>query len=468
MLPTDAQHPPLRRIHAARMILPSFEVLRNASVVIDTTAGRIVAIGKAKDMERTYPSALAEDWGEVVVIPGLINGHAHTFQSLLRGPGDDLSFERWRNEVLYPSARWITEEDVETGALLAAADMLLAGITTVVEFFYLNDQGNDMACRVIDALRRIGMRVLFGRAMYDGSLAPDRYREHPLDAYERVLALANHYRGDPRVRVLPAPHSLHAASPETIRLGAEAAERLNSVFTIHVAEARYEINDLHRQGIRGPAAYLESLGALSPRSVLVHGVWLDESDLRTVAVRQSRIVHNPSANAFLGDGIAPLPIMRSLGIRIALGTDGGCTNNRLSILDEMRAAVLLQRALHTDGSLLSARDAFAMGTSEAAEVFALEAGELRPGALADLVALDLRDPGLLPEEHLVSAVVYSASPRAVRRVVVHGQDVVVDGRLVHLNLEELRQRVAHSMARAASAGWARQVEASVRSQKDRE
>jgi 5-methylthioadenosine/S-adenosylhomocysteine deaminase len=438
-----------RRIRAARALLADQRAVTDAAVVVDPATGRIVDAGTAADMAVRHPDAAAEDWGEVVLIPGLINGHAHTFQSLLRGPGDDLTFERWRDEVLYPSARWLTEEDVETGALLAGAEMLLAGITTVAEFFYLNDQGNDMAMRAIDALRRLGLRVLFGRAMYDGLVAPARYRERPLDAYDRVLALANRYADDPLVRVLPAPHSLHAASPEAIRLGAEAAERLGSVFTIHVAEARYEVEELRLQGARGVAAYLEGLGALSPRAVLVHGVWLDERDLRAVAARDARVVHNPSANAFLGDGVAPLVAMRRLGIRVALGTDGGCTNNRLSILDEMRQAALMQRALHTDGSLVTAPEAFAMATSEAAQVFALEAGELRPGALADLVALDLADPGLLPGEHLVSALVHSASPRAVRRVMVHGRDVVVDGRLLHLEREELRRRVARSMARAA-------------------
>ena len=255
--------------------------------------------------------------------------------------------------------------------------------------------------------------------------------------------------------MVPAPHSLHAASPEAIRLGAEAAEELDTVFTIHAAEGRYEVEDLRAATGRGPAAYLDGLGALSERTVLVHGVWLADEDLDRIAARGARVVHNPGANAFLGDGIAPLLRMRERGIPVALGTDGGCTNNRLSILDEMRLASLLQRALHADGSLLSVRDALGMATLEAAAVFGLDVGALQPGRLADIVALDLDDPALLPDTNLLSSAVYSAQSRAVRRVMVHGRDAVVDGRLVAMSSRDLAERVSAALARARSRGYLR-------------
>ncbi len=442
----------LRLVRAAQVLLPDGSLLHDGALLLDPPTGRIVDVGDARILVPRHAGHPCEDWGQVLVIPGLVNGHAHTFQSLLRGQGDDLDFDRWRDEVLYPSARWLGEEDVASGALLAAADMLLSGVTTVAEFFYLNDQGNTMAQVAIEALRRIGIRTLFGRALYDGPAAPARYRERPLDAYDRVLALANRYVDDPLVQVVPAPHSLHAASPEAIRLGAEAAERLGTVFTIHAAERRGEVENILRQTGRGVAAYLAGLGALGGRTVLVHGVWLDERDLRLIAERGARIVHNPGANAFLGDGVAPLLRMRELHIPIALGTDGGCTNNRLSILDEMRQAVHMQRAVHGDGSLLTAADAFAMATAEGAGVFGLRAGAIEPGALADLCALDLADPALLPERDARSSIVYSVASRAVRRVTVHGIDRVVDGRLVAVDGRELRERAAASAARSRRAG----------------
>jgi len=438
----------VRRIDAAAMIDAGLAVVEPASVVVDPATGRIVDAGPRDDVASRVPAAPAEDWGDVLLIPGLVNGHAHTFQSLLRGPGDDLDFARWVSGVLYPSAGWLTAEDLETGALLAAADMLLAGITTVAEFFYVNDQGNANAARVVDAMRSTGIRTVFGRALYDGGRGPARYREAPAEAGERVIELAERYAGDPLVRVVPAPHSLHAASGEAIRVGAAVAQRLDGVFTIHVAEAAYEVEQLHGRTGLTPAAYLYELGALGPRTVMVHGVCLTDADLLMAASEGARIVHNPGANAFLGDGIAPLLRMRELGIPVALGTDGGCTNNRLSILDEMHLAPLLQRAVRLDGSVVGARDAFAMATVEGAGVFDLPTGQLRAGALADVVALDLRDPALMPATDLVSSVVHAASSRAVRRVMVHGRDVVVDGRLATVDLDDLRGRVRRTAARA--------------------
>ena len=449
---TAASAASLRLVRASRVLRADGTVLPDGGILMDLTTGRIVEVDAWSLITSRHGPMPVEDWGEVLVMPGMVNGHAHTFQSLLRGIADDVDFDRWRDEALYPSARWLTPEDIETGALLAAADMLLAGVTTVAEFFYLNDQGNAMAASVIDALSRLGIRTVFGRALYDGASAPARYRERPLDAYDRVLALANRYDREPLVRVVPAPHSLHAASSEMIRLGAEAAERLDSVFTIHVAERRDEVEMVTRQTTRTVARQLESLGALSARAVLVHGVWLEPSDLRLVAERGARVVHNPGANAFLGDGIAPLVEMRALGIPVALGTDGGCTNSRLSILDEMRAAVLMQRARHNDGGLLTAADAFAMGTAMGASVFGLEAGVIAPGALADLCALDLTDPGLMPERDPLSLIVYSAQSRAVRRVTVHGRDRVVEGRLVGIERQELVARAAASLARSRRQG----------------
>lgn len=443
----------LRLVTAARLLEPGGTVLRAAGLVVDAGSGRIVDVGPRQELVRLYPDTTADDWGDVLLIPGLINGHAHTFQSLLRGLGDDLTFTRWRDEVLYPSVHWLTLEDLETGALLASADMLLAGITTVAEFFYMNDQGNASAEAVIAGLVRSGIRTVFGRALYDGVRAPSRYRESPRAAFERLLDLAQRHADDPLVRVVAAPHSLHAASPEAIRLGAEAAERLDSVFTIHAAEGEYEVANLKAATGQGPAAYLDGLGALSPRTVLVHGVRFRDEDLDRIAARGAAIVHNPGANAFLGDGIAPLLGMRQRGIPVALGTDGGCTNNRLSILDEVRLAPLLQRALYADGSLLTAREAFAMATTESARVFNLDIGALQPGGLADVVALDLDDPSLMPETDLLSSVAYSAQSRAVRRVMVHGRDVVVNGRLVQLPVGELRERVNATLGRARAGGY---------------
>jgi 5-methylthioadenosine/S-adenosylhomocysteine deaminase len=441
------------------MILKGEQLLNGDGTLLHDGAllvegGVIRAVGPAEELSARHPSEDVLDWGRVLLTPGFVNGHAHSFQSLLRGLGDDLDFFSWRDQVLYPSAAWLTPEDLETGALWAFAEMLRAGTTTVAEFFYVHDQGNANAERVIEAARRVGIRLFFGRALYTGERAPSRYREPPAESLARLDDLAQRH-AEPWLTVAPAPHSLHAASAEAIALAAEWARAHGTVYTMHVAEGRYEVEELQARTGQGVAEYLDRLGALGPHAVLVHGVHLSPADLDLVALRQARVVHNPGANAFLGDGVAPLLALDTRGVVTCLGTDGGCTNNRLSLLDEMRLAVLLQRALGEDGSLVGAPRAFAMATQAAGEVFRLPVGRLAPGYRADVVALSLDDLSLLGSADLLASVVYAAGTTAVRHVMVEGKVVVRDGRVLGIDVAELKERIRAALARAEAHGMVR-------------
>jgi 5-methylthioadenosine/S-adenosylhomocysteine deaminase len=427
----------------------------HAAVAVDPS-GQIAYAGPAAGLPARMRGWPVTDLGPCLLMPGMVNGHAHTFQSLLRGPGDDLDFDAWVGRVLYPATAAMTEADLETGALLAFADMLRAGITSVAEFFYVTDQGLDTSRVVLRAARQAGIRLVFGRCLYDANpAAPARYREAAAEAADRIRALARECAGDPLVRVVPAPHSPHAASPEAIQVGAALAEELDSVWTMHLAERRDEVAALRRAGYASPAAFLDRLGVLGPRAVLVHGVHLPDGDAVRIAAAGAAVIHNPGANLMLGDGVAPLLRWRAFGLRLGLGTDGGCTNNRLSILDEMRLAALLAKGLAEDGAALSAAAAFALGTADGAAALGLSTGRLVAGMPADIAALDLTDPALLPlSEPPVGSVVYAASPRAVRHVFVAGRQVVAEGRLTSLDGEALRARVeaSHRRLRAAWRG----------------
>src|SRR5256712_14142084 len=198
--------------------------------------------------------------------------------------------------------------------------------------------------------------------MYDWIGAPRRYQETPAVAERHFRDLHAALRGDRKAFAQPAPHSIHAASPDMIRSGAKLAAEFDVPFHIHVAEGRYEHEQSMEQHGLSPVAFLDSLGVLSHRTVMVHCVWVDEADLAIMRDRGVRVVHNPPANAFLGDGIAPRRAMPELGIPVCLGTDGGCTNSRQSIFEEMRMAALLAKARATDAAVLGAEEALLMGT----------------------------------------------------------------------------------------------------------
>jgi 5-methylthioadenosine/S-adenosylhomocysteine deaminase len=219
------------------------------------------------------------------------------------------------------------------------------------------------------------------------------------------------------------------------------AEDAGVPFHIHVAEGRYEGERTLAEHGATPIRYLDRLGVLGPRMIGVHCVWLDEEEIALMGGRGAALAYCPSSNMFLGDGITRLPELLRAGVRTGLGTDGGCTNNRLSIFEEMRQASLLQRVRLLDGTALAADTAFALGTREAAQILGLPAGRVATGALADLLAIDLGHPSLHPRLDLLKSVVYAMSPQAVTDVWVHGRRVVDRGRLATTSLESLLERV---------------------------
>jgi 5-methylthioadenosine/S-adenosylhomocysteine deaminase len=375
------------------------------------------------------------------LLPGAVNAHCHTFQSLLRGLGDDMDFMAWRDRVLYPYSTRLDRDGIYLGAAFAFAEMLLHGASTCVDFFYLQDDGNENAEAVIQAARDTGIRLVLARAMYDWEGAPARYRETPDRAARHTHDLIVKYADDPLVTVQPAPHSPHGASSAMIRAGWEVAEAARTRFHIHVAEGQYEGQRTREEHGATPIRYLDKLGVLGPRMIGVHCVWLDDEELRLMADRGAGLAYCPSSNMMLGDGITRISEMQELSIRIGLGTDGGCTNNRLSVFDEMRMAALLQKVRHLDGTRLSAEQAFAMGTVDGGALLGLPTGLVSPGMLADLVAVDLEHPSLHPRVELVKTVVYAMSHQAVTDVWVHGRPVVRNRRLTTLDQAALLARV---------------------------
>jgi len=412
--------------------------------------GTILATGRPDDLASQFPEHDREDWGNVAVLPGCVNGHAHSFQVLLRGLGDDLAFARWRDRVLYPYSERLDRDAIHTGALFDFAEMARAGITTAVDFFYLHDRGNENDLAVIEAAQEVGIRLVLARSMYDWSGAPSGYLEPPDLAVRNGRELHAAVRGNTKAFVQPAPHSIHGASLQMIEAGAALAEELGTRFHIHVAEGRYEREmSLERHGL-SPVKLLDRIGVLNERAVLVHCVWVDDEDLALISDRGASVVHNPSANAFLGDGIAPLPGMLTRGIPVALGTDGGCTNSRQSVFEEMRMAALLAKAASEDGQAVGAEDVLRAGTSRGGEVLDLPVGTIGAARAADLVVIDLGALSLQPAATAEKQIVYAMQPDAIRRVIVGGETIVEDGHLTRVDVTEIRSKVA-----AVTKGWER-------------
>jgi 5-methylthioadenosine/S-adenosylhomocysteine deaminase len=235
-----------------------------------------------------------------------------------------------------------------------------------------------------------------------------------------------------------------------IEAGAGCAKDAGVPWHIHLAEERYQVEQSLARFHARPLHAVAALDVDLSRAVVVHACWFDEDERALMAERGAALAYCPGSNMFLGDGITDVVDLHARGVRIGLGTDGGCSNNRVSVLDEMRTCALLQKVARVDGQAMTAETAFAMGTRGGGAVLGLPVGRIAAGERCDLVALDLDDPSLWPEQALEKNVVYALSPRAVTDVVVDGDVVVEARRLCRVPLDEIQSRV-----RVLTSGWQR-------------
>ncbi len=434
----------------ARLFLPELLIAGGqvrAGLAVLAEQGRVAALAPAAELVAARPDADRVELPGLLLAPGTVNAHSHSYQSLLRGLGDDQRFFGWR-AYLYRYMPTLDAEGAYTGALFAFGEMLLRGVTTVCDFFYLHHGTNERALAVARAARDLGIRLVLARSMLDWETAPAAFRETPEQAVANGRALRAALQGEALLSVIPAPHSPHGASAEMIRAGARLAAEWETPWQIHVAEAPYEGTALRERYGLGPLAWIASLGALDERIRIIHGVWLDDDEIRTLARAGGALVHCAGSNLFLGDGVAPLLKYLQAGVSVSLGCDSGSANNRLSIFAEMRLAATLQKGLAGAADVITAEQAFAMGTTNGAVAVGQPVGDLAPGRYADFVALDLHDLSLQPPHHLLRNLVYALESSAIRHVWVHGEQVVRDRRLVRVSEQTIRERV-----RALTAGW---------------
>jgi len=370
-----------------------------------------------------------------VLIPGLINTHAHGGLSLHRGCCDEGDLFEWA-AALAPHTSTMTLEDNRWSTWLAVFEMVRGGITTVC------DCARYGAGLFSEIAASVGMRSLSGALANSPSLRRSGAPNWPGALDETRDAMAAR-AGDGLSRFYLGAHSPYNCTPELIVDVKRAANDLGLPFVIHVAENRKEIEIVRERYGRRPVEWLHDLGVLDARSILAHCVWLEPHEIALLVQSGAGVAHNPVSNGKLASGVAPVRALRAEGIPVGLGTDSTLSNNSLNLFQEMKFAVLLQRAATLDGAALTARDALAMACRDGARVLGLEAeiGSLTPGRQADIVTLDIDHPLGLTPDRVMSDVVYAAGPQHVHAVMVAGQTIFADGRLTRVDEAEIRSRI---------------------------
>lgn len=404
-------------------------------------AGRIAALGPAAAIGRNAVQVL--DAGGAILMPGFVNTHCHAGDSLFRGLIEDLPLEPWLQLVWKAEGAILTPETVRLGATLGFAELLLAGVTTVLDMFW-------HPFEAVAAARAVGMRVSTGGMFFDGPGVDGLDAPGRLAQAERFIA---DFNDADDVMAGCHPHGTYTVGPETLVQAAALAERHGVTFSIHAAETRAEqAVVLDRYG-RSVIRHLEALGVLGPRTVLAHCVVLDDEEIAILARTGAAVAHNPVSNLKLASGIARVPDMLAAGVRVTLGTDGAISGNDLDPWLALRLAAMLHRGATGDATAVTMAQAFRMATLDGAAALgaADRIGSLEVGKWADMVLVDQRRAHATPLFDPLTHLVFSAGRGDVRDVFVGGRRVVRDGALVGVDLAALVAEVTALAPRIAAS-----------------
>jgi 5-methylthioadenosine/S-adenosylhomocysteine deaminase len=422
---------------------PDAEPIVDGAVAV--AGGRIAAVGPAEDLLEHAPTGEVVNAAGCIVMPGMVNTHAHLAMSLLRGLADDLPLVDWLEKHIWPAEKQhMNRATVRLGTELAVAEQLLAGITTTADMYFF---GNEVAAVLADA----GMRGVVAESLID--FATPRC-QNPEEMMARQRELAEEYRDHPLITPSVAPHAPYSVCAANLVKEAELAEELEIPMQIHLSETRWEVEKLLDEKGRTPVAYLADLGVLSERTVAAHCVHVSPEDIELLAEFDVGVAHNPISNLKLASGVAPVAAMLDAGVKISIGTDGAASNNTLDLLRDMQLAALLHKGVSGDPTVLPARAMVEMVTIGGARVLGLdsEIGTLAEGKHADVVCLATEGPHATPVFDPFSHIVFAARASDVRHVMVGGRLLVGNRVLNTLDQERIEAEAAEFAARVGKVG----------------
>jgi cytosine/adenosine deaminase-related metal-dependent hydrolase len=367
-----------------------------------------------------------------VVLPGFVQTHVHTCQTLARGRADDLALLDWLKQVVWPYEAALGRDDVAAATRLAAAELLLGGTTTIQDMGTVRHTD-----AVFDVLRAAGLRAFAGKAMMDdGDGVPAGLRETTRASLGESdqLCAAWHGAEGGRLRYAYAPRFVLSCTEELLRGVVDAARRAGARIHTHASENRDELAAVKRARGADNVAYLHGLGMTGPDVGLAHCVWLEPDERRIMAETGTRLLHCPSSNLKLASGVAPIPELLDGGVQVSLGADGAPCNNNLDAFVEMRLAALIHKP-RGGPRAMPASQIVKLATLEGARALGLDAeiGSLEVGKRADVIAVDLGGPHVAPTDSPYSALVYSCHAGDVRHVAVDGRAVVISKALQTLD-----------------------------------
>ena len=363
------------------------------------------------------------DASDMIVMPGLINTHTHVAMALLRGISDDVPLMEWLEQHIWPIEAKMGYQEVYDGARLGILEMLMGGTTTFVDMYPYEEA-------VAEAAESAGIRALVSPCPMDFRM------DHFENDWKQVQ---KRFSSSRLVSMWMGPHAIYTLSGKNLQRSISLSKELGIGSHVHLAETQTEQDNCMAQHGVSPTEYLEKEGLFSTKTLAAHCVVMSDHDIEILAKNGVSVAHNPQSNMKLASGIAPVKKMLEAGMNVSIGTDGASSNNDLDMWEEMRTASLLQKVNTHDPCAIPAYTALQMATVNGAKAIGREGelGVIVPGALADILLVDIQKPHLYPHTNLISELVYSTHASDVDTVIVNGRIVVKNRKCLSMNAEEV-------------------------------
>lgn len=401
-----------------------FEILNDAFLGVD--GSKIDYIGTQRP-QKTYTTE--KNMYNKLLMPGLANCHGHTAMNLLRGIGSDLSLMDWLH-LIWPIEDKMRDEDLVYGMEMSILEMLACGTTSFC----------DMYMRPIitqKCIEESGMKANLTRVMIGGDNSTD-YKSFP-NRLESLEVYKN-FNGafDDRLHIDWCVHAEYTIADKLAENWSNEIQQIGGRLHIHLAETKSEQEQCIQRRGKTPTQWFNDLGFFNIPCYAAHCVWVTDNDIAIMKEKGVSPVHNPSSNLKLGSGFAPIPKMLEMGLNVALGTDGSASNNNVNMFEEMHLASIIHNGLSGDPTLMTPSQVIKMATINGARLQGRpDTGSLEVGKKADIIALDLDAPHLVPDYDTLALITYSAQGSDVCMTMVDGKILYENGQYLTMDKERI-------------------------------
>ncbi len=386
------------------------------------------------------------DLRDQIVLPGLINAHTHLAMSLFRGFEDDLPFQEWLFDRIFPlEAESVDANFVKVGTQLSALECIRFGTTTVNDMYFFPES-------TAEVLDQVGMRAIVAKPFIDFVMPDEKHLGvNPIPGrIDRFKSFHRKYVNHPRIQPALAPHAPYTCNDDLLKQIKELSDELKVPIHMHVSETKGEVEESLKKYGKRPVKRLYDLGVLSENFFAAHMVHLDSEEAQLFLKSGARVIYNPDSNLKLGSGIAPISEYRKNKILVALGTDGAASNNDLSMFGAMDLGTKLQKVSNHSNTAMVALDALNLATYEGANALGLgnKIGSIEVGKCADLISVRMDFPHVKPLYSVLSQLVYAYQGLEVDTVICDGRILLekgihqtMDVESIYGNVEKIRFQI---------------------------